>query len=129
MTRKRSTYRPRLVSIPVMKEMHDQIAMGMHTALAALERDPGENAFSMLASIFNMVGLAIDGDARFDVEMLQVKSGSRAMNQIGAKEGPLRALPLELLPVRNAVNTIDALLPRLNIWGLHHANVQMRGMK
>lgn len=122
-------YVPKPVRSPVMQELHDQIAMGLHTAYRNLVSAPDENAFSMLARIFNMVGLSIEGDPRFADALILINSGASAMNQIGAKTGPLRAMPFELLPVRNAVNAIDQLLPRLDVVRLHQANMKLLSMQ
>jgi len=122
-------YVPKRVSSPVMPELHDIIAMGMHTSFSTLKSRPDENAFSMLARIVGMVGRAIEGDPRFAAERLQINSAGAALNQIGAKVGPLRATALELLPVLNAVRMIDVILPRLDVAKLHQANLDMACLK
>jgi hypothetical protein len=118
-------YRPKNVRIPVMKDMHDVIGMGMHTSYMMLRDAPSEEAFQQLAQIINMVGISIIGDERFVDEARIIESASLAMIQIGAKAGPIGALPYELLPVVNAVNCIDAMLPRLDGSKLHQANAQL----
>jgi hypothetical protein len=114
MTRKRSSYRPSLKRVPVMKELHDQIAMGLHTAYGVLERAPDATAVDQLSEGIGMVGFAAEGDARFVDEMLQINSGMRSLEQIGGKSGELTTTALELLPVRNAVLAVDAILPRMD---------------
>jgi len=125
-TKKRNKpYRPRLVKGPVMKELHDVIGMGLHVSYRMLRDNPTEAAFRQLIQILNMVGLTIEGDPRFADEIRIVNSGSLALNQIGAKVGPIGALPYELAPVVNAVNCIDTLLPRLDASKLHQANLKL----
>jgi hypothetical protein len=113
MTRKRSAYRPSLKRVPVMKELHDQIGMGLHTAYGVLERAPDQTAVNQLAEGLGMVGIAVEGDARFADALRIVDSAMRTLEQIGAKGEKLSATPLELLPIRNAVLAVDSLLPRL----------------
>jgi len=123
--RKRCNRRPRLIRAPVMKELHDEIAMGMHMAYATLASAPDGNAFNMLASILNMVSLAIDGDSRFPDEARVLQSAVLAMNQIGRKTGALSATQIELLPVRNALGVVDKILPRLDVVKLHLAHTRL----
>jgi hypothetical protein len=114
MTRKRSAYRPTLKHVPVMKELHDQIGMGLHTAYAVLERAPDRSALDQLSEGLGMVGLAIDGDERFADSQRQVDSALRALEQIAAKGDTLTVTAFELAPIRNAVSEVDLLLPRLD---------------
>lgn len=128
MTRKRSAYRPSLKRVPVTKELHDQIGMGLHTAYAVLERAPDATAVDQLAEGLGMVGLAIEGDARFTDALRQVDSAVRALEQIGAKGGTLTTTALELAPIRNAVLEVDSLLPRLDGVKLFQALQKLRVM-
>lgn len=114
MTRKRSAYRPSPKRVPVMKELHDQIAMGLHMAYSFLERAPDAAAVDQLSEGLGMIGLAIESDARFTDELRQVDSGRRALEQIAAKGEKLTATPLELMPIMNAVSAADQILPRLD---------------
>jgi hypothetical protein len=121
-------YRPRLIRAPVMRELHDEIAMGLHTAYGTLACAPDRNAIEMLAQILGMIGLAVEGEERFANGLRQIDSGMRALEQIGAKTGELTATKLELAPILNAVRTADAMLPRLDVVKLHLANVKLTAM-
>jgi hypothetical protein len=117
MTRKRSAYRPRPVRAPVMPELRDTIAMGLYTAYGVLERGPDEQALEQLRDIFNMVGLAIEGDARFADEMTRVNAGALSIAHNGKWEH-----------VGRAVTVIDLLLPRLDVGSLQRAMTKLRAM-
>lgn len=116
------------VNIPVTG-VRRQTAFALHLSYNMLATAPDENAFSQLAHTINVIGIAITGDVRFVDEMRIISSASAAMNQIGAKEGLLRATQLELLPVLNAVSVIDKLLPRLEVSRLYQAMAQLRTKK
>ena len=117
MTRKRSSYRPRPVHIPVTKELHDQTALVLHMGYAVLERGPDEDVLDQFRDIFNMVGLAISGDARFVEEMAVINAGAEAVAE-GKLDGVLAA-----------VNTIDAMLPRMDVMKMEMAIRRLRAIK
>jgi hypothetical protein len=119
-------YRPRPVRLPVAKGFHDIVAMGMHTAFVTLRDAPNEDAFAQLARIFRMIDMSMEGDVKFADEQRIIDSGFAAMNQIGAKVGLIGARPYELMPVLNAINCIDRLLPRLDVMKIHLANTRVQ---
>lgn len=127
--RKSSGRRPRLVRAPVMKELHDEIAMGMHLSYAALEVAPNRNSVEMLAQILGMVGIAIESDVRFDVERAQIHVAMQALDRMDAHAEPMASVSAELPHLLNAVVATDAILPRLDVVKLHMANMKLRSLK
>jgi len=128
----RHAHRPRLIRIPMTAGLHDQIGMALHTALATLAVAPTRDQFDSVGQIFNMIGVAIEDDARFEVEFQIIESGARAMNQIADcydRTGVLRLTDLELAPVRNAVVTCDQITSRLDVTKLHLANMKLASMR
>lgn len=128
----RHAYRPRLVRIPMTAGLHDQFGMTLHTALAAMAIAPSRDQFDAIAQIFNVIGLAIEQDARFKDEAVVLASGASAMNQIAAgcqRTGTLSPTALEMLPVRNAVNVCDQILSRIDVTKLHFANKRLSEMR
>jgi hypothetical protein len=128
----RHARRPRLIKIPMMRTIHDMIALELHTAFATLSVAPCRDQFDAIGQIFNMIGLAIEKDSRFPVEFRIVQSGASAMGQISDgfdRTGVLRPTELELLSVRNAVNVCDEILPRLDVTRIHLANVALAAMR
>ena len=124
----RHARRPRLVRIPMTKGLHDQFGMTLHTALAAMTLAPARDQFDAIAQIFNVIGLAIEHDARFTIEAVALASGASAMNQIAAgceRTGALRPTEIEMLPVRNAVNICDEILSRIDVTHLYLANKRL----
>ena len=112
--------------------LHDQFGMTLHTALAAMAMAPSRDQFDAIAQIFNVIGLAIEHDARFSAEAIVLASGASAMNQIAAgcdRTGTLRPTDLELMPVRNAVNVCDQILSRIDVTKLHFANRRLSEMR
>jgi hypothetical protein len=112
--------------------LHDQFGMTLHTALAAMAIAPSRDQFDAIAQIFNVIGLAIEQDARFKDEAVVLASGASAMNQIAAgcqRTGTLSPTALEMLPVRNAVNVCDQILSRIDVTKLHFANKRLSEMR
>jgi hypothetical protein len=128
MSRKRSAYRPTLKKVPVTRELHDQIGMGLHTAYAVLKHAPDRNAVDQLSEGLGMVGIAIENDPRFVGERLQVDSAMRALDQIAAKGEVLSTTSFELVPILNAILTVDSLLPRLDGVKLYLALQKLRAL-
>lgn len=131
-TKPRHAHRPRLVRIPMTKGLHDQFGMTLHTSFAAMTLAPGRDQFDAIAQIFNVVALAIEDDQRFKLEALILASGASAMNQISAgydRTGIMRPTDLELLPVQNAINVCDWILPRIDVTKLHLANMRLSAIR
>lgn len=126
--RPRKVRRPRLMNIPMTKPLHDEFALTLHMALANMSLMPSKDHFDAIAQIFNVVGLAIEDDVRFVVEARILNGGASAMNQISdafARSACLRPTNLELLPVQQAANICDRILPRLNVTRLHLARLRL----
>lgn len=116
--RKRSAYQPRQIRAPVMKELRDQIAMGMYTAYDLLSRTGhDETALDQLRDIFNLVGIAIEGDARFADETAKINAAAMSVTHNGKRE-----------QIATAVTAIDDLLSRLDVASLYNALVRLRTM-
>lgn len=128
----RHAHKPRLIKIPMTAGLHDQFGMALHAAFAALSVAPDRDQFDNIAQYFNVIGLAIEHDARFKDEALILNSGASAMQQIDGgwrRTGVLRPTALELLPVRNAINICDEILPRIDVTRLHLAQVQLANLR
>ena len=126
---KRKEYKPRLVKIPMSKELYDSFGMYLHVALATMQNRPDSDAFDAIAQIMNVVSVTIKDDLRFNNESLFINSGIRMMNDISNK--CTAGLPLkdyELACITLAINTIDAILSRLDVSKLYLANLSVRSM-
>jgi hypothetical protein len=99
-----------------MKELHDKIALQAHLAYETLDMTQSEQALDQLRDIFNMVGVAAQGDPRFREELETVNAGALSLE--GGKTERVLA----------AVNAVDAMLPRMDVMSLHHAIVKLRLM-
>lgn len=127
--KKRKAYKPRMVKIPMTKELYDTFGIYLHVALATLQKRPDTDAFDAIAQIMNVVALTIKDDLRFIDEMLYISSGIRMMNDVSNK--CTAGLPLkdyELACITLAVNTIDKILPRLDVSKLYLANATIRNI-
>lgn len=128
----RHAHKRRLIKIPMTAGLHDQFGMALHGALIGLSLAPDRDQFDNLAQMFNVIGLAIEHDARFKDEALILSSGASAMGQIDdgwRRTGVLRPTALELLPVRNAINVCDQILPRIDVTRLHLAQVELANLR
>lgn len=117
-------YRPKLIAIPVMRPLHDEMAMHLRAALVTLTYKPSNDAFDMLAGVLNVVQVAIQNDSRFPHEAKLINGGAATMNQISKKVD--RGLALqehELGSIKISVNTVDEILPRLDVGKLNAARV------
>lgn len=117
--RRRKPYRPKHVRIP-MTGLRDMIALHMYTSLGAIERAADVESFDSLAGIMNMVSVAVSNDTRFSHENRLIQGGVAAMNDVARL---LDAhVPLQehhTAPVRVAVETIDRILPHLDVAKLY----------
>lgn len=117
-------YRPKPIAIPVMKPLHDEMAMHLRAALVTLNYAPSNDAFDMLAGVLNVVQVAIQNDVRFLHEAKLINGGAATMNQISKKVD--RGLALqehELASIKVSVNVIDEILPRLDVSKLNAARI------
>lgn len=112
--RKRSAHVAKLPRIPVTG-LHGEIALTLHLCMAVITVDGTVELFAQLQDIFNLIGLTIENDERFEAELKVLNCGSRAMNTIGARPGAIYLLDTEIEQMRAAAATIDALLPRLDV--------------
>jgi hypothetical protein len=128
----RHAHRARLIKLPMMKTLHDQLALDLHTAFAALSISPAKDQFDIVGHYLNTIGLTIEGDPRFPVELKIIESAIRAMNQIvdsWERTNILRPTAIELLPVRNAVFVCDQIVSRLDLTKIHISNKKLATMK
>lgn len=128
--RKRSAYRPRLVRVPVTG-LRDELALQLHAGLLALEKAPSPNCFDALAEIFNIIGLTLENDPRLSDESRCICGGAAALNQVEERVCLHGRPPLdhELTPIRIAVNTIDAILPRLDMSRMYVAMARLQQIR
>lgn len=121
-------YKPRLVKIPMSKNLYDEFSLQLHTALATLRIAPCTEAYDAIGWLFNVVVVVAEKDKRFDDEMIHLYSGIRMMNQIQNKcEAKLPLKDYELACLFSAVQTVDEILPRLDVSKLHIANLHLKG--
>lgn len=127
---KRKAYKPRLIKIPMSKELYDSFGIYLHMALATMQKRPDSDAFDAIAQIMNVVSITIKDDARFDDHKIFINSGIRMMNDIANKCSA--GLPLkdyELACITLAINSIDSILPRLDVSKLYLANISVKNIK
>ncbi|NYT68757.1 hypothetical protein [Pusillimonas noertemannii] len=121
--RRDKKYTPRIARIPITK-LRDDIALIIHTSIVRLAAGPDLDAYDNLAENINLVGIALEGKPAFSREFALIAGGARAMNQIGelvtAGHTPK---PHHIAPIRVAVNTIDAVLGRLDVETLYVAEL------
>jgi hypothetical protein len=126
----RKAYKPKPIRIPMSKSLYDEFGMQMHTALASLRLNPTEDQFCALATIMNVVSVAIQDDSRFDEYRIYVNTGISMMNQISNKCAA--GLPLKVFEIASltiAVSAIDEMLPRMDVTKLHLANMTLKGLR
>ncbi len=121
---------PRAIRIPVTRGLRDEFAMVLHTSLWCLDRAPTVDVFDNLAGVFNVVQLALEHDAQHQHEARLITGGAAALNQVMPKVADGRALAAhETAPIRVGVNTIEALLGRLDATALYLAMQRLRVMR
>lgn len=123
-------YRPRLIRIPVTKTLHQELAMHAHGALVTLRYAPDPDAFESLATMMNVVQIAIDKDERFVHEAKLIRGGAATMSQIMRKVDA--RLPLqdhELASIEVAVTAMDQIFPRLDVTKLHLSRLALSRIK
>lgn len=121
---------PRPVRIPVTRALRDEFAMSLHTSLWALDHAPSADVFDTLAGIFNVVQLALEHDAEHCHEARLITGGAAALNQVMTKAlAGQRPAAHEIAPIRVGINTIDALLGRLDASALRRASQRLRAMR
>ena len=121
--------KPRLVRIPMSKALYEQFSMQLHTALATLRTAPCLEAYDAIGWLFNVVAVVAEEDKRFKDDLIHLYSGIRMMNQIQNKcEAKLPLKDYELACLFSAVQTVDEILPRLDVSKIHLANLHLKGM-
>lgn len=121
---------PRTIRIPVTSSLRDEFAMVLHTSLWSLDNAPSVDVFDSLASIFNVVQLALEHDVKRSHEARLITGGAAALNQamtkVVAGQSPAAH---EIAPIRVGINTIDGLLGRLDVSALYGAMQRLRVMR
>ena len=126
---KNKKYRPRLIHIPVTG-LHREMAMHAHAALVTLRYAPSPDAFDMVAGILNMIQVTIKNDGRFVHEAKLITGGAATMNQVSKKiDARLALQEHELASICVAVNTVDAILSKLDVSRMHLAQLSVRQMQ
>lgn len=123
-------YVPKLVKIPMTRALHQELAIHAHAALVTLRYAPSLNAFDSLATLMNVVQIAIDQDERFTHEAMLIRGGAATMSQIMHKVDA--RLPLqehELASIEVAVTAMDQIFPRLDVTKLHLSRLSLSAMK
>ena len=127
MKKRNKAYKPKLIKIPMTKALYDEFGIQMHTAYAALINQSSLEAFNALAHIMNVVTQAASKDKRFSDEMLYLNTGIATMNQIANKcQAGLPLKDFESASIGLAVNTIDRILPYMDISKLYVAMNEVR---
>lgn len=120
------TYRPKHIHIPVMPELQREFMYAGHGALAALRFTPNIEAFDQLASLFNVIYVAVQQSGRASAIL---ESGMLALRDAAAryeKHGVLEIRRFELLPLQNALLECEKLVADLDVMGLHVAGIKTR---
>ena len=126
---KNKKYRPRLVHIPVTG-LHREMALHAHAAVATLRYAPSPDAFDMVAGILNMIQVTIKDDDRFVHEAKLINGGATTLNQISKKiDAGLALHEHELASICVAVNTVDAILSKLDVSRMHLAQLSVRQLQ
>jgi hypothetical protein len=113
-----------------MSELRDQFGLQMHTALRCLDTAPNPDSFDALAEVFNVVQVAIEHDAQRAHEARLINGGAMALIQVEQRVRAGKApQPYEMAPIRVAVNTIDAMLGKLDVSGLYLAIQKLKSMR
>ena len=127
MKKRNKAYKPKLIRIPMMKEIFDTFGMQMHVSYDTLIRSPNIDAFDALAQIFNVVTVTASKDNRFEHEMLYLNTGIATMNQIYKKcEAGLPLKDHEAASIRVAVNAIERVLPYMDVSKLYVSMQEVR---
>jgi hypothetical protein len=101
--------------------------MGLHSALVVLStKFASDETIEQLAEGIDMVGYTIDGDPRFKDEVILLNSGILALQALARRGLPIAATEFERVPITNAVNAVDAMLPRLDATKLFLALQRVR---
>lgn len=108
-----------------MRELHDQIGMGLHLSYEVLKTAPTLELVEHLAQILGMVGLAVENDPKFVDESRTIDAAMRALDHIAASTA---AGAQELAHLLKGVNAADATVPRLDVIRLHQANIRMHAL-
>jgi hypothetical protein len=125
----RKKYRPRMIKIPMSKNLYDAFGMQMHASLATMRMQPCLEAWDALGWIFNVVCVTIEHDDRFTSEMTQIQQGVEAMNECMTNAEQNTMMPDSVTArLTVAVSVIDDILPRLDVTKLHWSNIKLKGM-
>lgn len=124
--RRMRAYRSKHTHIPVMPELQREFMYASHGALAALRVSPNIEAFDQLASLFNVIYVAVQQSGRTSVIL---ESGMRALRDVAErhdKHGVLEIRRFELPPLQNALLECEKLVKELDVMGLHMASLKTR---
>jgi hypothetical protein len=125
--RKSAHRKVRLKRLPVTKELADQVRMGLHSALVVLSTAYASwETIEQLQEGLDMARFAVEGKPQFKDEVVLLNSGSLALRALCERGLPIAVTPYERLPITTAVNTVDAMLPRLDGTWLYLALQRVR---
>lgn len=127
MKKRNKAYKPKLIKIPMTKEMYDKFGFQMHTAYDELCRVPSADAFERLADILQVVSMTAAKDKRFEQEMLYLNTGIATMNQVFGKcEAGLPLKEHEIAAIGVSVAAMDRVLPYMDVSKLYLSMQELR---
>ena len=103
----RHAQRQRMVRVPMMTPLKQQIATDMHAALFRLRTAPTDDARTDLASTFNTVSVAVERDARFAEEREHLRAGALCLEAYAA---PAPLTDDQLATLAHTCSVIDTIL-------------------
>lgn len=114
--------------IPVTS-LRDDFGMSMHINLRLLAYAPTSDAFDGLATVFNVVQLAIKDDPRRSEQAAIITAGATAL--IAMESRVCRGVipnDSEIAQVRAGVNAVDQIMGRMDVGALYCAMAELRSM-
>ena len=127
MKKRNKAYKPKLIKIPMTKELFDTFGMQMHVSYDVLTKTPDIDAFDALAQIFNVVTVTASKNKRFEHEMIYLNTGIATMNQVYTKcEAGLSLKEHEIASIGVAVSAIERVLPYMDVSKLYVSMNELR---
>jgi hypothetical protein len=127
--RKSANRKVRLNRAPVTSALANEIRMGLHSALVVLRtKFASVETLEQLQEGIDMVGFSVEGNPKFKDEAVLLNSGSLALRALANRGLPISVTPYEYVPIETAVNTVDAMLPRLDTTRLYLALQRVRAV-
>lgn len=119
--KKRSNRKPRPIKIPITG-LRSRVALDARLAYQVLCLQPDVEKYDDLIDIFNTMSIIAENDKRFEPEKVFLGGAARALIQARELIASQVKLPQRLLdPIRIGINTIDDMLPRIDVAFLFNA--------